>query len=77
MLSFLCGLFIYFIPAYDTYYDTLLCTSIGLGFRPMPPESNVESTLIWYRAADDNNYKYWTDELDKFLEGESYNSMLL
>jgi len=36
----------------------------------MPPESNVESTLIWYRANDEGNYKYWTDELDKFLEGK-------
>jgi sodium/potassium-transporting ATPase subunit beta len=36
----------------------------------MPPESNVESTLIWYRANDEKNYKYWTDELDKFLEGK-------
>jgi hypothetical protein len=38
----------------------------------MPPESNVESTLIWYRANDEQNYKYWTEELDKFLEGEQY-----
>lgn len=36
----------------------------------MPPESNVESTLIWYRASDEQNYKYWTNELDKFLEGK-------
>jgi sodium/potassium-transporting ATPase subunit beta len=43
---------------------------LGLGFRPMPPESNVESTLIWYRGNDEQNYKYWTDELDKFLEGK-------
>lgn len=42
----------------------------GLGFRPMPPESNVESTLIWYRGNDEENYKYWTEELDKFLEGK-------
>lgn len=39
----------------------------GLGFRPMPPESNVESTLIWFKGNDPNNYKYWTEELDKFL----------
>ncbi|PSN37796.1 Sodium/potassium-transporting ATPase subunit beta-2 [Blattella germanica] len=41
---------------------------LGLGFRPMPPEINVESTLIWYRANEEGNYKYWTEELDKFLE---------
>jgi hypothetical protein len=48
----------------------LLHYTLGLGFRPMPPESNVESTLIWYRGNDERNYKYWTDELDKFLEGK-------
>jgi hypothetical protein len=36
----------------------------------MPPESNVESTLIWYRGNDERNYKYWTEELDKFLQGK-------
>jgi hypothetical protein len=36
----------------------------------MPPESNVESTLIWYKGNDEDNYKYWTNELDKFLEGK-------
>jgi hypothetical protein len=45
---------------------------LGLGFRPMPPESNVESTLIWYKANNEDNYQYWTDELDKFLNGKQY-----
>lgn len=37
----------------------------------MPPESNVESTLIWYKGNDEKNWKYWADELDRFLEGEA------
>lgn len=41
----------------------------GLGFRPLPPEENVESTLIWYRGTDHENYRQWTDALDKFLAG--------
>jgi len=36
----------------------------------MPPESNVESTLIWYKGNDEKNWKYWADEIDRFLEGE-------
>ncbi|KAJ8877281.1 hypothetical protein PR048_021735 [Dryococelus australis] len=40
----------------------------GLGFRPMPPADNVESTLIWYKATDELNYKHWTESLKKFLE---------
>ncbi|XP_046989972.1 sodium/potassium-transporting ATPase subunit beta-2 [Schistocerca americana] len=47
---------------------SLIGDNPGLGFRPMPPESNVESTLIWYKGSDENNYKYWVEELDKFLE---------
>lgn len=43
----------------------------GLGFRPMPPESNVESTLVWYKASSEDNMKYWINELDDQLKGES------
>lgn len=48
--------------------NSLIGSNPGLGFRPMPPESNVESTLIWYKASDEGNYLHWTRELDKFLE---------
>lgn len=34
----------------------------------MPPESNVESTLIWYKASDEGNVNYWTNEIETFLE---------
>lgn len=50
--------------------NSLIGSNPGLGFRPMPPESNVESTLIWYKASDEGNYLHWTRELDRFLEGE-------
>lgn len=39
----------------------------GLGFRPMPPEENVESTLIWYKRSSNVSVKYWVDELKNFL----------
>lgn len=41
----------------------------GLGFRPLPPVDNVESTLIWYKGTHHENYRQWTDALDKFLDG--------
>ena len=34
----------------------------------MPPDSNVESTLIWYKTGEPLNINYWTEELDRFLE---------
>lgn len=44
-----------------------LSLSTGLGFRPLPPEDNVESTLIWYRGTKKVNYEVWTNALDEFL----------
>jgi len=38
-----------------------------LGFRPLPPEDNVESTLIWYRGTNKENFEVWTNALDEFL----------
>lgn len=34
----------------------------------MPPESNVESTLVWFEAANEKNTEYWIGALDEFLE---------
>lgn len=36
----------------------------------MPPESNVESTLIWYRGTGQADYKYWKESLVEFLKGK-------
>ena len=48
--------------------SSLIGTNPGLGFRPMPPESNVESTLIWYKASDEGNFRIWAEQLDSFLQ---------
>ncbi|XP_014204424.1 sodium/potassium-transporting ATPase subunit beta-2 [Copidosoma floridanum] len=48
--------------------SSLIGSNPGLGFRPMPPESNVESTLIWYKASDEGNFRHWSRALDKFLQ---------
>lgn len=48
--------------------SSLIGSNPGLGFRPMPPDSNVESTLIWYRHSDKGNVQYWQQELDQFVE---------
>ncbi|CAD6996818.1 unnamed protein product [Ceratitis capitata] len=50
--------------------DGLIGTNPGLGFRPMPPEANVESTLIWYEKSRPENFKYWVDETAAFLHCE-------
>lgn len=46
----------------------------GLGFRPTPPESTIDSTLIWFEKNNENNTKYWVKELDSFLKTFETNS---
>ncbi|KAM8715490.1 hypothetical protein ACLKA7_002528 [Drosophila subpalustris] len=50
-----------------TLDSSIIGTNPGLGFRPLPPVDNVESTLIWYKGTQHENYKHWTDSLDDFL----------
>lgn len=52
-------------PKYELK-ESIIGTNPGLGFRPMPPESNVESTLIWYEK---DKSDYWVEETDRFLKG--------
>jgi sodium/potassium-transporting ATPase subunit beta len=47
--------------------ESLIGTNPGLGFRPMPSMDNVESTLIWFRGTERENYKYWAESLEEFL----------
>ena len=49
----------------------LIGSNPGLGFRPMPPESNVESTLVWFEASKDENIEYWIGAIDEFLDGKN------
>jgi sodium/potassium-transporting ATPase subunit beta len=54
------------IPKWQLH-ESIIGTNPGLGFRPLPPEDNVESTLIWYRGTNRENYEVWTNALDEFL----------
>ncbi|XP_013103485.1 sodium/potassium-transporting ATPase subunit beta-2 isoform X2 [Stomoxys calcitrans] len=51
-----------------TLDNGLIGSNPGLGFRPMPPEVNVESTLVWYESSRPDNYKYWVEETARFLQ---------
>jgi len=54
------------IPKWQLH-ESIIGTNPGLGFRPLPPEDNVESTLIWYRGTNRENFEVWTNALDEFL----------
>jgi len=51
-----------------TQNNGLIGTNPGLGFRPMPSEKNVDSTLVWFRHGNSGNWHPWTDQLTDFLE---------
>lgn len=56
-------------PKYELE-ESIIGTNPGLGFRPMPPESNVESTLVWYEKNNPKNSEYWVSEIESFLGGK-------
>lgn len=49
--------------------DSLIGTNPGLGFRPMPPEDNVDSSLIFFSDSASST-RYWIETLDDFLFSE-------
>lgn len=52
------------VPRLQQEYS-VIGTSPGLGFRPLPPD--VRSTLIWYKGTGPESYKYWEEQLHDFL----------
>lgn len=55
------------IPKWQTE-RSLIGANPGMGFRPMPPSSEILSTLITYRGTGPENYKHWKNSLVEFLE---------
>lgn len=43
-------------------------SSPGLGFRPSPPEANIDSTLIWFNATRSETTGHWIQNLKDFLK---------
>uniref|UniRef100_A0A0A9XCR1 Sodium/potassium-transporting ATPase subunit beta-2 n=1 Tax=Lygus hesperus TaxID=30085 RepID=A0A0A9XCR1_LYGHE len=48
--------------------ESLIGTDPGLGFRPMPNDTDIRSTLLWYQGKNKRTHKYWTEALEEFLE---------
>lgn len=77
--GFFAGLLAVFWQTLDTerpkwqLHESLIGTNPGLGFRPMPPEAHLGSTLIWYKSNRPDNMIYWHDTVNKFLDGKFFN----
>jgi len=48
--------------------DGLIGSNPGLGFRPGPPYSNVESTLIWFRHGYLDHWEPWVQRLEDYAK---------
>ena len=62
------------------YFSFFFCflTRIGLGFRPRPKDENIDSTLIWFKNGNnEDNWKYWSDSLQEFLDRMYYLSLII
>jgi len=47
----------------------LIGSNPGVGFRPRPDQdSNVESTLIWYKRGEGNDGSFWSKQLEDFIK---------
>ncbi|GIY56062.1 hypothetical protein CEXT_768131 [Caerostris extrusa] len=42
-------------------------SSPGLGFRPSPPDANIDSTLIWFNATRNDTIEHWVKNINDTL----------
>ncbi|OXA46560.1 sodium/potassium-transporting ATPase subunit beta [Folsomia candida] len=49
--------------------DSLIGSNPGVGFRPQPDQDkNVDSTLIWFKRGDRDDFKFWSEQLKSYVE---------
>jgi len=54
-------------PTYDTE-SGIIGQNPGVGFRPMPPNKQIGSTLIWFRHGDHNgDWENWVKRLEDHM----------
>jgi len=74
LAAFFAAMLLVFFQTLDLYQprwqnaNGLIGTNPGLGFRPMPRDENVESTLIHFKHGTSGNWKHWTTSLEEFLK---------
>lgn len=55
-------------PKWDNETGSIIGNNPGIGFRPKPPQKRVESTLIWFKRNEENDYSYWVANIEDFLK---------
>ncbi|XP_042214007.1 sodium/potassium-transporting ATPase subunit beta-like isoform X2 [Homarus americanus] len=62
------------LPKYTPGDGGSLLRNPAMGFRPLPRQKNVESTLIWYKNGDNDDIKHWVESLNDFIKPYEGNS---
>lgn len=57
----------YYKPTW-TLESSRIGTNPGLGFRPLPPPENIDSTLIWFTHGSAREWQGWVNSLEEFLK---------
>lgn len=52
---------------YLTLTDSTIGGNPGLGIRPRPPVSHIDSALIHFKSSSAGNWQYWTDSINEYL----------
>jgi len=56
-------------PTWKMESGGLIGSNPAMGFRPGPPDSNIESTLIWFRHGTTNgNWEKWVERLEDYAK---------
>merc|ERR1711988_968325 len=56
-------------PTWTMEEGGLIGSNPAMGFRPTPPDSQIESTLIWFRHGTDNgNWEKWVERLEDYVK---------
>jgi len=56
------------LPKYQPGRKDSILRNPALGFRPLPRQENVESTLIWYNTGNKDDIKHWVESLNDFIK---------
>jgi len=62
-------------PTWDASSNGIIGTNPGVGYRPMPPDERIESTLVWYRHGNRvGNWEPWVERLEEHMKPYKNNS---
>jgi len=56
------------LPKYTPGDGSSILRHPAMGFRPLPRQENIESTLIWYKHGESKDIEHWVESLNEFIK---------